>query len=171
MTIDRRATGWLDALHHARFREWLLHALGRHGVVCPVYCLMPDHAHFLWAGMGGASDQREAARLLRRAWNGGLERSDHALQRQSHDHVLRWDERRSDAVAAAANYVLENPVRAGLVTAWRDYPFSGAMVPGYPSLDPREGGYWDLFWRIYTLREAQGESLTASATVPPPPVS
>ena len=168
MTIDRRTTGWLDALHHARFREWLLHALGRHGVVCPVYCLMPDHAHFLWTGTGDQSDQRQAARMLRQAWNRALKQRGHGLQRQGYDHILRWDERQHGAVVATANYVLENPVRAGLVAVWRDYPFSGAMVPGYPSLDPREEQYWDLFWRILASPRAGSESLTASATVPPP---
>lgn len=171
MTLDRRATGWLDALHHARLRELLVHALGRHGVVCPVYCVMPDHAHFLWAGTGGGSDQREAARALRTAWNAELRKGGRSLQRQGYDHVLREKERTRGAVMSAATYILENPVRAGLAGSWEDYPFSGAMVPGYPSLDPRKEDFWEVFWRVYAACGAEddrggagGERLTPSAT-------
>jgi putative transposase len=149
MNLERRATGWLDGLFHARLREWLVHALGRHRLVCPAYCVMPDHAHFLWAGLEPASDQRRAVQLLRTCWNRELRPGGRELQRQAHDHILRADERRRDAVAATAAYILSNPVRATLVADWRDYPYCGAAVPGYPSLDPRRSDHWAVFWRIY----------------------
>ncbi len=149
MNLERRATGWLDALHHARLREWLVHALGRHHLVCPAYCVMPDHAHFLWAGTDPASDHRSAAQLLRTCWNRALRLGGHELQRHAYDHVLRADERRHAAVAVTASYILSNPVRAKLAPDWRTYPYSGAVVPGYPSLDPRRDDFWTVFWRIY----------------------
>jgi putative transposase len=175
MTLEKRATGWLDPLHHARLREFLCHALARHRLVCAAHCLMPDHAHFLWLGLAASSDQRLAAALFREVWNGELRQGSRALQRQPHDHVLRERERERGAFGTVANYVCENPVRAGLVDAWRDYPYLGALVPGYPDLDPRDEDYWDRFWRIYKkLAEPgsgmhercapPGESLTASAT-------
>jgi REP element-mobilizing transposase RayT len=169
MTVDQRATDWLDALHHARLREWLAHALGRHALVCPAYCAMPDHAHFLWVGWSDASDQRKAAALLRAAWNRELRCRGCALQRQAHDHVLREEERERGAFTAVAAYVFENPVRAGLVEQWRDYPFLGALVPGYPELDPRAEDFWERFWRIYAglaekRWESGGETLARSAT-------
>jgi hypothetical protein len=40
--------------------------------------------------------------------------------------VLRGDE----ATLGVARYILENPVRAGLVARVEDYPFAGSMV--YP---------------------------------------
>ncbi|MBI5772039.1 MAG: hypothetical protein HZA93_29970 [Verrucomicrobia bacterium] len=149
MTLERRATGWLDPLHHARLREGLCHALARHYLVCPAYCLMPDHAHFLWLGIAPASDQRLAARLFRETWNHALRPGGRALQRQPHDHVLRDREREHGAFGIVANYVFENPVRAGLVAEWRAHPYLGALVPGYPDLDPRDEDYWERFWRIY----------------------
>ncbi len=63
---------------------------------------------------------------------------------------------------AAAAYIWENPVRAGLVAQWRQYPYLGAVVAGYPDLDPRRDDFWDVFWRIYAAR--CGENLTISAT-------
>ena len=41
-----------------------------------------------------------------------------------YDHVLRDDEETSRAV----RYVLENPVRKGIVREFADYPFSGSDV-------------------------------------------
>jgi hypothetical protein len=149
MTLEDRATGWLDDLHHARLRECLVHALGRHRLVCPIYCLMPDHAHFVWLGWSEQSDQKCATKLLREAWNNELRRSGCALQVQAHDHVLRESERERGVFGAVASYVLENPIRAGLVADWRNYHFSGAIAPGYPTIDPRQPDFWEKFWRIF----------------------
>jgi REP element-mobilizing transposase RayT len=157
MTLDSRATGWLDEVMHGRIREWMCHALGREQVVCPVYCLMPDHAHFLWIGCRETSDQSRAAVLFRRAWNGALRRRGFALQRQAYDHVLRESERARGAFVATAQYVLENPVRAGLVEQWQEYLSSGALVPGYPQLDPREPDFWARFWKIYEHLAVAGD--------------
>ena len=43
ITLERRATGWLDDLFHLHFRELMLHAGAREGLFCPAYVLMPDH--------------------------------------------------------------------------------------------------------------------------------
>ncbi len=147
MTIDQRASGWLDPLHHARLREALCHALARHGVACAVYCLMPDHGHFILCGHSASSDQRAAIRLFRQTWN-ELLAPRWSLQRQAHDHVLREPQRERGAFAAAAQYILENPVRAKLALDWAAWPYSGCLVPGWPALDPRRPDYWPLFWRI-----------------------
>jgi REP element-mobilizing transposase RayT len=150
MCVDQRATGWLDDLHHARLREALVHALSRQHAVCPAYCLMPDHGHFLWTGTRDSSDLCLAARAVRTAWQSLLDTRGVGLQRQPHDHVLREKERERGAVMATARYIFANPERAGLVGEWRDYPFLGAVVPGYFSLDPRDENYWEKFWRIWT---------------------
>lgn len=148
MTLAGRATGWLDPLHHARVRELLCHALARHQLVCAAYCLMPDHGHFLLCGWSGSSDQRAAVRLFRQSWN-TLFAPGRLLQRQAYDHVLREPQRERGAFQNAAQYILENPARAGLVAQWSEWPYAGGLVPGYPTLDPRDGEYWPLFWRIW----------------------
>jgi putative transposase len=85
MTIDDRKQGWLDEVMHGRVRELLVHAAVRHGLVCPAYCLMPDHAHFLWMGTAATSDQRQAAVFFRRYWNRELRPRGVSLQKQAHD--------------------------------------------------------------------------------------
>ncbi len=149
MALEERATGWLDELAHARIREELCHALSRYDLVCPAYCLMPDHAHFLWVGCLDGSDQRGAVKIFREGWNVDLRRGIRALQKQAHDHVLREPERERGAFAAVASYVFENPVRKVLAERWQQYPFLGAVVPGYPRFDPRDDDFWERFWRIY----------------------
>jgi putative transposase len=149
MAMDQRATGWLTELHYARLRELLCHALSRYDLVCPVYCLMPDHAHFLFVGCGESSDQRLAVQLFRKSWNRELRVGGFELQKQAFDHVLRDNERERDAFTAVATYISANPVRAELVPEWKDYPYLGALVPGYPDMDLRGGDFWDRFWRVH----------------------
>ena len=131
-----------------KLREWLCHAFAHHRLACPAYCLMPDHAHFLWLGRNETSDQKHATKLFREAWNRELRRNGYELQRRAYDEVLREGQREHAAFSAVAHYVFENPVRAELTTEWREYPFLGALVPGYPSLNPRDEEFWERFWRI-----------------------
>lgn len=150
MAVDERATGWVDERFHLCWREVLLHALARYEMFCPAYCLMPDHVHLVWMGVSEASDQRNAMKFFRTNTTPML--MPRSWQRQPYDHVLRDEERKSDAFATICHYVFENPVRKGLCGRWQEYPFLGAMVPGYPSLDPRADEFWEIFWRIYSER-------------------
>ena len=171
MTLHNRETGWLAPLFHATFRELLLHTLVRHDLFCPAYCLMPDHLHLLWMGTSPASDQRQAAKFFRTQMDRLL--APRKLQRQAHDHVLREQDRQRGAFQKIAFYILENPVRAGLVAAASAYPFSGVLIPGYPDLDVFSAEHWDLFWRLYdaALKRSDwrdgalaGRTLTSAAT-------
>jgi REP element-mobilizing transposase RayT len=153
MAVENRDIGWLDDRFHAHWREVMLHALARYRLACPVYCLMPDHAHVIWLGMGEGSDQRAAIRLLRTYTTPVLR--GRSWQRQMFDHVLRQEERDGGAFTTTCHYVRENPVRAGLCTRSADYSYSGAMITGYPSLDPRHKNFWELFWKLYNDRAAR----------------
>jgi hypothetical protein len=115
---------------------------------------MPDHIHLFWLGYRVASNQLEAMRFLRkylqREFTGrsptGVE---FRLQKQAHDSVLREKDRTRGALASACFYVLDNPRRKGLVAHPRDWPYLGAIVPGYPFLHPLAEDFWPLFWRFY----------------------
>jgi putative transposase len=147
LTIEDRATGWLDETFHARWQFILLHACARYQLAAPAYVLMPDHIHLLWVGLAEESDQRLAIAFLRKQLSPVLAPA--TWQRQPYDHVLRDEERKPDAIAAVVHYLFENPVRAGLVACSGDYLFLGCYVAGYPDLDVRQVDYWELFWRIY----------------------
>ncbi len=146
-TIEGRRTGWLSNSFHENFRELLLHASARYQLICPLYCLMPDHAHMMWLGTASESDQRQATKFLRQHLPRTL--APLKLQRQPHDHVLNEKERERNAFQSTCHYIQENPVRKGLVADWADYAYTDCIVPGYPELDVRSEDYWLRFWRVY----------------------
>jgi REP element-mobilizing transposase RayT len=154
LPVARRARGWLGASFHAVFRELMLHAAAREGLLCPAYCLMPDHLHLVWMGLRHNTDQRNGMKFLRAQLGGVLRPAQ--FQHQAHDHVLKPKEcQRHTFSVACADYVLLNPLKAGLVEAPEDWPYLGAVVPGYPRLNPFDGDYWPGFWKhYYAAREA-----------------
>lgn len=160
MTIQDRAQGWLKPGFHARFREVLLHTLARHDLVCPIYCLMPDHMHLLWMGTSSDADQKLAAKFFREHVNALLHRSLNGIrfQKQAYDHVLRQSEQGADAVREMAWYIQQNPVRAGLEVEESDWPYLGCMVPGYPTFHPLQEKYWKRFWKIRAVMIEQKRS-------------
>lgn len=162
--VEGRSQGWLSPTFHAAFREVMLHAAARYAVWSPAYCLMPDHLHLIWMGMRLDTDQLNAIRFLRAELSAylGAERE---WQHQAYDHVLREEERRRNAFALTCGYVLENPVRAGLVTQASEWPFSGAILPGYNRLHPQQAGYWPTFWKIYSRARENESGISVSPDV------
>jgi REP element-mobilizing transposase RayT len=147
MPIAMRGSGWLNELFHSQFREIMLHAASREGLICPAYCLMPDHIHLLWMGLRLDSDQRNGMKFLREHLGPALR--PHHFQPQAHDHVLRDEERKQGAFARICLYILANPVRAKLLKETERWPFCGAIVAGYPRLHPLEEDFWPKFWKLY----------------------
>jgi REP element-mobilizing transposase RayT len=144
---QERQTGWLSDAHRellvAKMRDWLT----RYHLCCYGYCLMPDHGHFLLIGLNDRSDQLAFVREFTRAWNQLLEPI--RLARQAYDTVLRESDRRADGFSDLASYIWQNPVRAGRVEDWRDWPHLGCVLPGYPTLDPRKPYFRENFWKGY----------------------
>ena len=161
ITLEHRATGWLNEPFHLRFRELLLHSAAREGLFCPAYVLMPDHLHLIWMGLRAETDQLNAMRFLRKHLAAELARRsptgmEFELQKQSHDSVLREKDRLRGAFEKACFYVLNNPCRKELVKRPHDWPHFGAVVPGYPFLHPLAEDFWDQFWKLY-LQNRQPE--------------
>src|ERR1043165_6081338 len=65
MPISHRSKGWLGERFHAAFREMTLHTAAREGLLCPAYCLMPDHLHMVFMGLRHDTDQRNGVKFLR----------------------------------------------------------------------------------------------------------
>ncbi len=167
ITVERRATGWLDKDFHFHLRELLLHAAAREGLLCPVYVLMPDHLHLIWMGLRVDTDQRNAMKFLRKHLAAELERRSPAgvefeLQKQSHDSVLRVKDRLRGAFEKSCFYVLDNPCRKNLVSHPSEWPYLGAVIPGCPFLHPLEEDFWELFWKSYSQQREPTPTLTAS---------
>jgi len=137
-TLADRATGWLDDGVHGQVRELMVHTMARYELLCPVYCIMPDHLHLLWMGVAETSDQQKASTFLRRHLNAVLSSKGVRLQKQSYDHVLQERERERNAFEKIAWYILENPVRVGLVKDRAEWVHSGCIVPGFPDWNPKD---------------------------------
>ena len=90
------------------------------------YCIMPDHAHLLLSASISKSIigfvREMKSRSTKMAWRHGYKGS--IWQRSFYDHFLRQDE----DCRVVAEYIINNPVRRGIVKQWGDYPFSGSLV-------------------------------------------
>jgi len=153
-TLAGRATGWLTPNFHGVFRKTLLHAAVRENLFCPVYTLMPDHVHLIWMGIADDSDQRLATKFLRTQLTSVLH--PHTWQHQPHDRVLRDEQRTKKAFAQTCEYILENPVRAGLIGRSAEWAYSGCIIPGYPTLHPCDLDFWEKFWKFYESAMKRG---------------
>ena len=100
----------------------------RQGCTVYTYCLMPDHLHFLVSAGGDGTSvltfaEQYKGKSTNRSWTVGWRGK--LWQPRFYDHVVRAEE----DLAAIAEYILANPVRAGLVETVEDWPWGGHMNP------------------------------------------
>jgi REP element-mobilizing transposase RayT len=83
--------------------------------------VMPDHLHFIAVLSDGTLPglMQSLKGYTAKRINEIFEKRGAFWQPQYHDHALRKDESLNDAV----RYLLHNPVRAGLVEDFHEYPF------------------------------------------------
>lgn len=90
------------------------------------YCIMPDHIHLLVSASvrkGIVEFVGEfKSRVSRLAW--GYNFKGNIWQKSFYDHFLRKEEN----VKAVARYIINNPVRQGIVLNSSDYQFCGSLV-------------------------------------------
>jgi REP element-mobilizing transposase RayT len=96
------------------------------GVLVYAYCVMPDHVHLVLEAAATCDLVTFVGQFKnlaqRAAWRGGVEGA--FWQTGFYDHFLR----RGEQLDTVVRYVLDNPVRAGLVHARQDYAFAGSLV-------------------------------------------
>jgi putative transposase len=90
----------------------------------PAYCFMPDHLHLLVEGTCLAADLQRFARLAKQRSGAAyaLQLGRPLWQEGYFDRVLRTD----DELEPLVKYLLENPVRAGIVRHPAEYPHLGS---------------------------------------------
>ncbi|MBI5353560.1 MAG: 2-succinyl-5-enolpyruvyl-6-hydroxy-3-cyclohexene-1-carboxylic-acid synthase [Chloroflexi bacterium] len=134
--LDRCEFGprWLENDSIARIVIEKIHSLNQARYNLIGYCIMPNHVHLLIESLirGNANHNGKSAkypitetlRLLKggtaRACNLVLEREGHFWQQESYDRYIR-DEQEFTRII---KYVLNNPVKAGLVKEWKDWQYS-----------------------------------------------
>jgi REP element-mobilizing transposase RayT len=87
---------------------------------------MPDHVHLLAVGCHPTSDCRRFITRAKQLSGYHYQRAfnERLGQRYGYEHVLRA----SEDVFSIARYILENPIRAGLVRSVGDYPYLGSTL-------------------------------------------
>ena len=121
----QRARVFADAGEVGLCRGALFANAQEHGFQVLVYCFMPDHLHLLVEG----SDDSNLVRFMK-AFKQATSfeykrRTGHRLWQPSYyDHIVRGPE----DLEASIDYILGNPVQAGLTDDPYAYEFSGGAV-------------------------------------------
>lgn len=114
--------------------EQILRAACNSHVVVMAYCFMPDHCHLL---VRGPDETVSLPDFVKRAkqlsgYHGKRVAGCRIWQPGYYERTLRLADRTDDAI----DYILYNPVRAGLTLNAADYPYSATLPSGpapYPS--------------------------------------
>jgi putative transposase len=123
--MHRGAQWFEDAAVVDRVRMQLSQSAVDHSFAVPAHCLMPDHVHLLAEGTTPESDLRRLASSFKQKSGFTFSKEHHGSrlgQDGYYDRILRNDE----ATLTVVRYILENPIRAGLVSSFSDYPYSGS---------------------------------------------
>ncbi len=106
--------------------EQIERAAGEERFAVLAYCFMPDHLHLLAEGLCESSHLKAFVKRAKQYSGYYYSQRYRARlwQRYVYEHVVRDDETVDDVV----RYIVENPVRAGLVERVADYRFVGSLV-------------------------------------------
>jgi REP element-mobilizing transposase RayT len=125
---------WLQAGNIAEIVVNEMHNLNDNRYKLMAYCIMPNHVHLLiesliskqanHRGKSAKYPVTDTLRLLKgrtaRNCNLELKRDGSFWQHESYDHVVRDNEDLERIIL----YILNNPVKAGLVKEWKNWPFT-----------------------------------------------
>jgi REP element-mobilizing transposase RayT len=134
--LDRCESGprWLQVEDTAQIVEKEIHDLDDDRYQLIAYCIMPNHVHMLirscisepakHRGKSAKYPVTDSLRLLKgrtaRYSNVQLMRTGSFWQHESYDHVIRDEQELEQTIL----YILNNPVKAGLVREWEDWKFT-----------------------------------------------
>jgi REP element-mobilizing transposase RayT len=103
------------------FTAILSSAASKAECIVPVYCFMPDHQHLIISGMHDNSDVWKTIVTYKQKtgfWM-SANKTEIKWQKDFYDHILK----KHEDIAIQVRYILDNPVRKGLVPSWQEYPF------------------------------------------------
>ncbi len=97
----------------------------KEGCIVPVYCFMPDHQHLIITGTRSDSDIWNAlvSYKQRTGYWMTANKAGISWQKDFYDHIIK----KHEDIATQVRYILDNPVRKGLVSSWQEYPFKGSI--------------------------------------------
>ena len=111
---------------HDSFVAFGLRAAQSHNLAVGRYVIMPDHVHLFVCGdlhFHLGKWIKALKQVLGKSVSLGMSH-DRIWQEGFFDHILRSDE----SMAQKWEYVRDNPIRAGFVRIWLEWPFQGEIV-------------------------------------------
>lgn len=90
------------------------------------FCFMPDHLHFLLGGEDENSSLKDFMRIFKQRSSFVIKKmtGKRLWQRSYYDHILR----KVESLEEICEYILNNPVRKGLVKNYQEYPYSSLFI-------------------------------------------
>lgn len=112
---------------HIRIVSTILQEISKaEGFLLWAYCFMPDHLHILVEGLHEESDFRRFVKLFKQK-SGYQCKQVMGMKLWQEDYFERIL-RREETTLKAMEYILNNPVRRGLVSYPEEYPFSYSLL-------------------------------------------
>lgn len=106
------------------FEKILLEELEKKECAAWIYVFMPDHVHIIISGKTAIADPRKCIAMFKQKTGFWLSKNNKNVmwQKDYYDHILRNNE----DLISHIKYILNNPVRAGIVSYWKHYKFFGS---------------------------------------------
>jgi REP element-mobilizing transposase RayT len=122
----RRREAFHDPAVASMVVDQILSAAARFDFAVFAYCVMPDHAHLLVRGKSPSSELKRFSKRVKQS-SGQIHRrrTGGPLWQEGYFDRIVWPE---EDLSGIARYIIENPVRSGLVAAATDYPFAGSQL-------------------------------------------
>ncbi len=111
----------------------LLEAANKHECEIVIALFMPDHLHAIIQATTHRSNPLTVIRLFKQTSGYWMSKNNIKARWQKgfYDHILRKDE----DVTKHVIYILGNPVRAGLVENWKQFPLKSSTIFNLDSLE------------------------------------
>ncbi|MBE0570067.1 MAG: transposase [Ignavibacteriaceae bacterium] len=108
------------------FESILKEQLIKYNCEAYIYMFMPDHVHLLLGGKDENSDIKKCLDSFKQKSGFWLYKNfpEYNWQKDYYDHILR----NTEDLTLQIKYILNNPVRAGLVGNWKEYKMQGSTV-------------------------------------------
>ncbi len=126
LCVKDRKELFVDENIFQQFESFLLKELNEGDCSAYIYLFMPDHAHIILSGNSENSDIKKCIDRFKKKTGFWLYKNkpDYKWQKDYYDHILRKEE----DLETLIRYILNNPVRIGLVENWKLYKFKGSTV-------------------------------------------
>jgi REP element-mobilizing transposase RayT len=126
LCIKDKKRFFIDGNRYKKFSGILLNELRNFNCSAYVYVFMPDHMHLTLAGNDSKSDVKKCLEMFKQKTGYWLGKNFPVIkwQKDYYDHILRKKENLNIHI----KYILNNPVRAGLVDYWKQYPYKGSTL-------------------------------------------